>query len=305
MKTLVTGGRGFIGRALVGQLRANGHDTWSLDLTPHHDPKHYRADVRSYRSLENILKTGSFDIVYHLAAETGRWNGEENYEALWTTNVIGTKHLLRLQETLGFQMVFVSSSEVYGDYSGVMHEEVPDRVPILLMNDYAMTKWVGEMQIRNAQRMSQNACVIFRLFNVYGPGETFARNRGVIARFIWSALHDQPFTVYTGHTRSFTYIDDVARTLARASDRFRPGAVYNVGGTTLHAIETIARTILAKLGKNESLVSYAEAEPFTTRHKRVDVSRAVEELDYAPQISLEEGLDRTIAWARTAYARPE
>ena len=302
MKILVTGGRGFIGSALVARLRNNGHDAWSLDLASHPDPRHIRADTRSFRSLADILEKGGFDRVYHLAAETGRWNGEEHYEALWTTNVIGTKHLIRLQERLDFGLIFVSSSEVYGDYQGTMEEDVPERVAIHLLNDYAMTKWVAEMQIRNSARMFGTRSVIVRLFNVYGPGEYFAPNRGVIARFIWSAIHDCPYTVYLNHTRSFTYLEDVTRTLARIAERFNPGAVYNLGGTTQHDIKTLSDLILEKLGKDDHLVTYEPGEPFTTQHKRVDLSRAIEELGHAPRVSIEEGLDRTIAWALDAYA---
>ena len=67
-------------------------------------------------------------MVYHLAAEFGRWNGEDYYENLWMTNAIGTKNVLRMQEREGFQAVYFSSSEVYGDYSGTMREEVMDQV---------------------------------------------------------------------------------------------------------------------------------------------------------------------------------
>lgn len=73
----------------------------------------------------------SCDYVYHLAAEYGRWNGEDYYENLWTTNVIGTKNILRLQEKYRFRQIFFSSCEVYGDYDGIMTEDVMDKIPPL------------------------------------------------------------------------------------------------------------------------------------------------------------------------------
>ncbi len=304
MKVLVTGGRGFIGRALTRRLRADGHAAWTLDLQAAPDSRHVRADVRSFRSLEQLLEGQRFEVVYHLAAETGRWNGEAHYEALWTTNVVGTKHLIRLQERLKFRLIFVSSSEIYGDFEGTMLESVPDETPIRLLNDYAMTKWVAEQQIRNSMEMYGTETVVARLFNVYGPGEHFAPNRGVIARFIWCALHDQPYTVYQDHTRTFTFIDDAARTLARICERFTSGAVYNIGGDEPVAIADLSQRILGKLGKDDRLVTYASGEPFTTRHKRVDLSRATRDLGHQNRIDIEEGLDRTIAWARQAYSNP-
>lgn len=101
-----------------------------------------RADVRNYRQLENLFEDQDYDYVYHLAAEYGRWNGEAYYENLWQTNVMGSKNMIRLQEKLGFRMIFFSSAEVYGDYNGVMSEDVMEKNPIsdtYQMNDYAIS----------------------------------------------------------------------------------------------------------------------------------------------------------------------
>jgi len=121
---LVTGGAGFIGTRLVDELRSRGHAVVSLDMFNTDREDYVRADVRSYRQLERVLEKRKFDHVYHLAAEYGRWNGEDYYENLWTTNVVGTKHMIRLQDKLKFKMVFFSSAEVYRDYGGVMTEDV-------------------------------------------------------------------------------------------------------------------------------------------------------------------------------------
>lgn len=298
MKILVTGGLGFIGQHLVRTLRSDGHEVWTLDLLHHHDPQHLRVDMRSYRALEHALAGGGFELVYQLAAEAGRWNGEAHYEALWETNVIGTKHLIRLQEKLHFRMVFLSSSEIYGDFDGVMSEDVPDHTPIRLLNDYAMTKWVGECQIRNSETMFGTETVRVRLFNVYGAGEYWGENRGVVARFLYSAYYDLPYTVYLDHHRTSTYVTDTVRTLANIATRFRPGAVYNVGGHEYHDIKGLSDLILHKLGKSDERVTYARSEAFTTRDKQVDMSRAERELAHHPQISLSEGLDLTIMWLK-------
>ncbi len=139
-KLLVTGGLGFIGSNLVPELRKRGHEVWVCDLGHSEGPNYIRCDVTQYRQLERLLEEHNFDYVYHLAAEYGRWNGEDYYENLWLTNVVGTKNMIRLQEKKRFRMIFFSSAEVYGDYEGVMSENVMDKVPIKHMNDYAMTK---------------------------------------------------------------------------------------------------------------------------------------------------------------------
>jgi len=125
MKLLVTGGAGFIGTNLCNELRSRGHSVVACDLYNTGRDGYIRCDVRSYRQIERVFADyGHFDYVYHLAAEYGRWNGEAYYENLWQTNVIGLKHILRLQESLRFRLVSFSSAEVYGDYEGEMTEAV-------------------------------------------------------------------------------------------------------------------------------------------------------------------------------------
>ena len=116
MKILVTGGAGFIGTNLCNELISRKYEVISSDLFNNEIDNYVRCDVSKIRQLENIFNTfGPFDYVYHLAAEYGRWNGEEYYENLWETNIIGTKNMLRLQEKYNFRMIFFSSAEVYGD----------------------------------------------------------------------------------------------------------------------------------------------------------------------------------------------
>jgi dTDP-glucose 4,6-dehydratase len=102
-KILVTGGAGFIGTNLVNELTSRGHEVTALDLYNTDRDNYIRGDVRNYRQLERVFDRQKFDYVYHLAAEYGRWNGEDYYENLWQTNVMGTKHVLRLQEKLKFE----------------------------------------------------------------------------------------------------------------------------------------------------------------------------------------------------------
>lgn len=301
MRILVTGGLGAVGTYLVRELRARGHDVWVCDRPHHHDPQYLRCDVGEVRQLERVVTHRPFELVYHLAAEFGRWNGEDFYETMWRSNVVGTKHLLRLQEKLGFRQVFFSSSEVYGEYDGVMAEEVMDRHEIRQLNDYALSKWVGEQQVMNSAAMHGTETVRVRLFNTYGPGETYSPYRSMICRFVYSALHGLPYTVYLGHTRTSTYITDTATTLANITERFRPGEVYNIAGLEHHDIKSVSDLVLRLTGTPESLVQYREAEPFTTIHKRVDCQKAVRELGHAPKVRLEEGVAETVRWMRSHY----
>jgi len=301
MLILVTGGLGAVGSHLTRELRARGHEVWINDLRHHHDAQYLRGDVGDYRQLENVVTKRPFELVYHLAAEFGRWNGEDFYETMWHSNAIGTKNLIRLQEKHRFRHVFFSSSEVYGEYEGVMAEDVMDKHEIRQLNDYAISKWVGEMQIMNSAAMHGTETVRVRLFNTYGPGEPYSTYRSVICRFVYSALHDLPYTVYLGHTRTSTYITDMVRTLANVAERFKPNEVYNIAGLDYHDIKTVSDLILRVTGKTDRLVKYVEDEPFTTKHKKVDGSKAIRDLAHTPTIGLEQGIVETVKWMRSHY----
>lgn len=300
---LVTGGKGFIGTNLKNELVKRGHEVITCDILHGEDTNHLRVDVSCFWQLTRLFEENSFDYVYHLAAEYGRWNGEDHYRNLWITNTIGTKNILRVQEKQKFKLIFFSSAEVYGDYDGIMDEEVMERIPIKQMNDYAMSKWVGELQVINSTLMFGTESVRVRPVNVYGPHEYYSPYRGVIPIFVYKALTGQPYTVYKGHHRIFDYVDDTCRTFANIVDNFIPGEVYNIGGTEewKTEIKNVSDIVLRYLGKDDSLVTYKEAEPFTTRTKKIDFSKARRDLDHNPKIPIEEGIPKYIEWMKSAY----
>ena len=312
---LVTGGLGAVGSYLVKELRARGNNVFVCDLPHHHDPNYARCDVGEYRQVERLWTGGGwepgyapkarkFDYVYHLAAEFGRWNGEDYYERVWRTNAVGTKNILRMQEREGFKAIYFSSSEVYGDYDQVMAEDVMDKVEVRQMNDYALSKWVNEQQVLNSAIQFKTRSVRVRLFNTYGPGEHYSPYRSVICLFSYRALHDIPYTVYRNYKRTSTYIDDMARTLANISERFEPGEVYNIGGEDYHSIEEASDIILRLTGKQASkLVTYKDSEILTTRQKLVDCTKARRDLDHRCTVRLEEGIRNTLDWMRATYGK--
>ena len=272
-----------------------------MDRGHFHEGTFLRGDVGEYRQFESAIEQSRPELVYHLAAEFGRKNGEDFYETMWKANAVGTKNLLTLQRRHGFRSVVFSSSEVYGDYEGTMSEDVLDLVPIRQLNDYAMSKWVNEMQVRNATDEWGIEVVRVRLFNTYGPGEYYSDYRSAICRFIYTALLQRPLTIYLNHRRTSTYVSDTVRTLANIAERFLPGRVYNVGGEELHDMKSVNDMILEYLNQDDRHVTYAESEPMTTKDKIVDCSRARAELDHHPTIPLEVGIPKTIDWMRSVY----
>jgi dTDP-glucose 4,6-dehydratase len=301
MKILVTGGLGAVGKPLSAELRLRGNEVWVADRVHSHEANYLRFDVGEFHQVENVLQNAGFEYVYHLAAEFGRRNGEDFYENLWKTNATGTKNMIRMQERLKFRMIFTSSSEVYGDYRKVMSEDVMDKVAIKQLNDYAMTKWVNEMQILNSAGRFGTETVRVRLFNTYGPGEYYSEYRSAICVFIYRALHDMPYTVYTKHQRTSSYIDDTVRTLANISEKFRSGEVYNIAGTELHNMKQASDIILKYLGKSDKLVEYHETQEDTTLVKKVDATKSARDLGHKSTVTLEDGIPKTIDWQKEVY----
>ncbi|RDE11054.1 MAG: nucleoside-diphosphate sugar epimerase [Candidatus Thorarchaeota archaeon] len=298
---LITGGRGFIGTNLTAELRKRGHDVWPADIVQSDDSQFIRCDVGSYRQIERIFEEHKIDVVYHAAAEYGRWNGEAYYENLWRTNAVGTKNVLTAQKKFRFRMIFFGSAEVYGDYDGVMAENVTDTIPIKQMNDYAITKWANELQIINSAAMDKTETVRVRLFNVYGPHEHYTTFRGVVPVFVYRALHDEPYTVYRGHKRTFEYVEDICRTLGNIIDRFDSGEVFNLGSEKQYNVEELSGLVERYTGRDGSKVLFKDAEPFTTRYKVADSSKAKKRLGHKITVPLEEGVRRTVEWFKKEY----
>ena len=313
-RILVTGGLGIVGTGLIKELRSRGHQVVSCDLahqpdevgfslrTDVEEPQYARCDVGEFRQIERVFeRLGPFDYVYHCAAEFGRWNGEDFYETLWRTNAVGTKNIIRLQERLGFKLIHFSSSEVYGDWPDLMVESVMDEYEIKQMNDYAMTKWVNEMQVRNSAIQYGTQSVVVRLFNTYGPGEYYSPYRSVNCRFLYCALTRVPYTVFRGHYRTSTFLGDTVRTAANICERFKPGETYNIGGVNHHSIEELSDVVLKVTGADPSIVEYRDSEILTTKIKRVDTTKAQTDLGHKNSYSLEDGMRITTDWMRDVY----
>jgi dTDP-glucose 4,6-dehydratase len=182
-----------------------------------------------------------------------------------------------------------------------MTEEVMDTKEIRQLNDYAISKWAGELQHLNAQAMAGLETVRVRLFNVYGPGEYYSPYRSALCRFLYCGLRKEKFIVYRGHSRSWLYITDAVTSLANIVDNFQAGEVYNLADGTEYSMEEVACLVKEELDLPSPLIEYRDGEPFTTRDKHVDISKAVRDLRHEPQTSLRFGIQCTIEWLRRTY----
>ena len=313
MRVLITGVQGVIGSKLQEVLIEKGHSVFGVDLFHTNevyghglgklqDENYFRCDIGEYRQIKDVIDHVNPDIVFNCAAEFGRWNGEYFYEQVWKSNAVGMKNIIRLQEKKKFKLVHCSSSEVYGDYNGIMYEDVLKEIPIVQMNDYAMSKKVNEMQIENSNIQHGTETVIVRIFNTYGPGEWYHPFRSVNCLFCYNLLHGKPITVYPGHTRTSTYIYDAVGAIANIIDNFKPGEVYNIASDDHHTIEELAQIILEKTEADPALVAYAgRSEILTTKDKVVNSEKCKKDLGFSSSHTLVEGVGKTIEWMREYY----
>jgi len=301
MRIVLTGGRGYLGTHLARELSARGHEVYTLDLAHSAEKNSFRCDVADFRQLDERLRSIEPDIVYHLAAEFGRMNGEHFYEQTWRTNAIGTKNLLVIQRDVGFRVVFFSSSEVYGNYPGLMTEALTTEKPLHQLNDYAISKWVGELQCLNHAATDGNEIVRVRLFNTYGPGEHWSPFRSVVAQFFYRAIKGLPINVYAGYRRTSTYVADTINALANISQNFIPGMVYNIAGDEMHEIVEVLQEVMKHVPDSGSIVTTLSEDVHNTVSKAPDNTAAKRDLDFIAATNLVDGIAETGFWFNRMY----
>jgi UDP-glucuronate 4-epimerase len=313
MKTIVTGGAGFIGSHLVDRLIADGGEVIVVD---NFDPFYPRADkeanlaaalahprcrlaeldIRDGPAVEALVARSRPDAIVHLAARAGIRPSIADPRLYAEVNVVGTVAWLegacRLEPRPRF--VYASSSSVYGDRSDPPFRE-GDRVdrPV---SPYAATKRACELLAHTFHHLHGLPVTGLRFFTAYGP-----RNRPDLAVAKFTRLIDrgEPVTMFgDGMTRrDYTYIDDIVDGIVRAIERCSSNALYNLGRSDPIALREMIDMLAEALGKPARIRSLPE-QPGDVRQTFADVSLAGSELGYSPQVPFREGIRRYIAWYR-------
>lgn len=314
---LITGVAGFIGSNLAESLLKRGYRVIGLDnlsqgflrnvaeFQNHAAFTFHKNDVRNSQIVDELVRQA--DCVVHLAAfKIPRYG---NAMDTLVINTHGTRNILRAAARRGCRVVIASTSDVYGRNPGVPFHEDSD----LWMGPssvrrwaYAVSKMYDEHLCFAYQEEHSLPVVIMRFFGGYGPRQNTTWWGGPQAVFINAALHDEPMEIHGDgrQTRSFTYISDHVDGVIRCIERDGAlGQVFNLGNTEEITIFDLAMLVWRLAGKGEpkyELVSYRSFGKYEDVRRRVpDIFKARKFLEFEPQVGLEEGLLKTIAWQRS------
>lgn len=307
MRVLVTGGAGLIGSHLCDRLLAEGHEVTCLDnletgsmanLTDALDNKRFRfvqGDVRD--GIEDM----AVDRVYHLACPDSPVHYRRDPIGTFRTAVVGTLAVLDFAVASGARMLHASTSEVYGDPTAhPQPESYPGLVnPVGPRACYDEGKRAAETACADYQRYRDVDVRVARLFNTYGP-RMAADDGRVISNFIAQAIAGNPLTVYGAgtQTRSFTFVDEIVDGLIRLMEvEASVIGPVNLGTPAEMTVRELAELVNEHTG-NTSALKFENLPLDDPRLRKPDISRAKELLGWSPQISIGDGLDRTVSWFR-------
>jgi len=302
---LITGGAGFLGSHLSETLVSNGQNVLCVD----------NFSSGNKQNIEHLLPDSNFDIldqdiripdslppvdkIYHLASRASPTDFMEYPVEIALANTQGTRRLLDHARACDAEMVFASTSEIYGDpevhpqpetYNG----NVSIRGP---RGCYDESKRFGETLTVAYKRKYDVDVRTVRIFNTYGPRMRPDDGR-VVPTFITQALQGKDLTVYGDgeQTRSFCYVSDLVRGLERVMDvNNHEHDVFNLGQENERTIRQLANVIIKRVDSSSGITFEPLPEDDPSRRKP-DISRAKSELGWEPNISVHQGLERTIRW---------
>jgi dTDP-glucose 4,6-dehydratase len=310
VRILVAGGAGFVGSHLVDLLVARGDSVVVVDnlLTgvPANIANHPVDRVSLIRGDAETAPDGTYERVYNLASPASPEAYGRHQVATLMANSAGTKRLLDVAEHTGARFLLASTSEIYGDpLEHPQRETYWGNVdPIGPRSMYDEGKRYAEALTTAYVRERGADARIVRIFNSYGPRMQLDDGR-MPSSFIAAALRGDPLQVHDdgSQTRSLCYVGDTALGLIAAMEQGRPGEAYNIGRDDEVSVREFAERVV-RAADSASKIQFVPGRPQDIQRRRPDGSKAERELGWRPLTSLEEGLDRTIAWYRQAMGLP-
>jgi UDP-glucose 4-epimerase len=313
MKALVTGAAGFIGSHLTAALLDKGATVVGIDSFTDYYPRAIKERNleenrlrQGFRFAETSIQDADLPAlldgvthVFHLAAQAGvRKSWGKDFKTYTVNNVDATQMLLEacVGRTIE-RFVHASSSSVYGDRAAIPMREDALPQPV---SPYGVTKLAAEALGYLYQVNFGVPTVAMRYFTVYGPRQ---RPDMAFNRFIRAALKDEPITLYSDgeQTRDFTFVADAVAATIAAGERGVPGTAYNIGGGSRVSMNHVVG-IIERLAGRPLNIRREEAQKGDMRDTYADTSLARRDLGFAPQVSLEEGIQAEYRWLSSSPA---
>lgn len=306
-KILITGGAGFVGSHLCERLLNEGNEVYCLDnfFTGQKENVVHLLDNPYFELIRHDVTTPFFietDEIYNLACPASPIHYQYNPIKTMKTSVMGAINMLGLAKRVGAKILQASTSEVYGD--PLVHPQQESYWghvnPIGDRACYDEGKRSAETLFVNYHKQNNVDIKIIRIFNTYGPN-MHPNDGRVVSNFIVQALQNQDITVYGegNQTRSFQYVDDLVEGMIKLMES-RDGFTgpVNVGNPNEFTILELAQKVI-KLTKSKSKIIFKPLPSDDPMQRQPDISLAKKELDWSPNIQLEEGLVKTIRFFKT------
>ena len=304
-RVLVTGAAGFIGSWTVEELVREGYYVVGVDdlsdgslsrlnsVMGCRSFQFIKASVCDWETMMSICR--DVDAVIHLAAKVSVEEAHLNPKLAFKVNVEGTLVLLEASRKGSVErFVYASSVAVYGEPRSL---PVSEDHPLKPVNVYGATKAAAESLVHSYHTSYGLSTVALRYFNVYGPRMKRGYYAGVVAKFIERVLSNKPPVIFGdgNQTRDFIYVRDVVRANILALKSKCTGA-FNIGTGVQTSINRLCNMILKLMGREDLKPIYDKPRPGDVRFSQADIGRAVRELGWKPEYSLERGLRETISY---------
>ncbi len=301
---LVTGGAGFIGSHLCESLVESGYRVIVLDNLMTGRIENVARDVEFINhdvSLAYPDSVGHVDYVFHLASPASVPDYQKYPLETALVNSVGTRIALEYAKKYKAQFLFASTSEIYGDpLEHPQKESYWGNVnPTGVRSCYDESKRFGETLTMIYRREFKVDARIIRIFNTYGPRMRPDDGR-VVSNFINKAIRNQPMTIYGkgSQTRSFCFVSDLVDGIQRAmfSEKTN-GDIFNLGNPEERTVENLAKIVGKLIGAVS--IEHKDLPEDDPQRRKPDISKARSILGWEPKVSIEDGLERTIAYYRS------
>lgn len=303
MRTLVTGGAGFIGSHLVDALVAGGHDVTVVDDLSRGRREQVNAAAKLVEQdivdpgLGAVVTEAAPEVVFHEAAQIDVRASVRDPVADAGANVVGTVNLLSACVAAGVRRVVFASTggAIYGDTDVIPTPETQRCAP---ESPYGTAKLCAEAYGATFQRIRGLEFVALRYANVYGPRQDPHGEAGVVAIFVTRMLRGEPCVINGdgAQTRDYVYVDDVVAANLCATTVAAP-AVFNVGTATETDVNELHARLRALLGSGGG-AEHGPGKPGEQRRSCLDIRSAAEAMRWRPAVGIDAGLARTIEFFR-------